>query len=116
MRRSRRQQVVGLIITFWNAHVMAKAWGQAAHLAAIRVTLTQAADEHREASSPSSCSAPGATNRDSSTTRAPLASGASAMSLLANGTSVGAVGLDDLQIGATAGAGQAREHDSTLLP
>ena len=44
-----RQQVVSLIVTFWNAHVMAKAWGQADHLAAIRDTLTQAAAEQPEA-------------------------------------------------------------------
>ena len=44
-----RQQVVSLIVTFWNAHVMAKAWGQPEHLAAIRDTLTQVADEQPEA-------------------------------------------------------------------
>ena len=40
-----RKQVVDLIVTFWNAHVMAKAWGQPEHLAETRDRLRRAVAE-----------------------------------------------------------------------
>ncbi len=43
--RELREQIVKLIVTFWNAHVMAQFWGQPEHLIGIRKKLTQAADD-----------------------------------------------------------------------
>ena len=43
------EQLFGLIIAFWNAHTMARAWAQPEHLIAMRDTLTRAADEHPQA-------------------------------------------------------------------
>jgi hypothetical protein len=43
--RELREQVVQLIVTLWNAHVMAHSWGQPEHLTAIREMLAQAAGD-----------------------------------------------------------------------
>jgi len=40
-----RKQVVDLIVMFWNAHVMAKAWGHPEHLVEVRDRLRRAVAE-----------------------------------------------------------------------